>query len=84
MLALASARGLGYTRVRGRDAMTDDITKRERGALQRARDRLVEGARRLEQTKVTPTTVLLFMVFLAVLSGAAAGIAYVGHLASHR
>ena len=41
--------------------------------------RVVHVAQRLEQTKVTVTTVLLFMVFLAVLSGAAAAIGYASH-----
>ena len=58
--------------------MHDDRTPKKRLG------RITDFAKRLEQTKVTVTTVLLFMLFLAALSGAAAGIGYVSHHALRR
>ncbi len=45
--------------------------------------RLTQTAKRLESTKVTPLTVVLFIGALAVLSFAAAGVGYVAHHLRH-
>lgn len=52
-------------------------------APKRAPSRLVQGAQRLERTKVTPLTVVLFIGALAILSFAAAGVGYLAHHLRH-